>query len=118
MARTELRSALAAREPVAFTFEDGREWEFPADVNAGAFLSFVDEYGEELAVGGNFSLAATRAFFGMVLGDRLAEVAASTSWRELGEVAWTLYFHYMGITRSSGDEEEEGGDDERPPDQA
>lgn len=115
MARTELQSALASREAVAFTFGDGREWEFPSDINAGAFLSFVDKYGEELASGGNFSLAATRAFFGMVLGDRLEEIASEVSWRELSELAWTLYFHYMGIRK--GDEEDEG-DDDRPPAQA
>jgi len=109
--RTELRAALATRKPVVFRFDDGREWEFPEDIPADSFLTYIEEYGEELSQGGNLSLPATIAFFKAVLGpEQYQEIRKAVSWRELGHMAWTLYFHYQSAARDDIE-----GDDGDPP---
>lgn len=107
--RNELRSALKARQPVVFITGDGREWEFPPDLEADAFLSFVEEHGDEIAEGGNLSLPAMTAFFKMTLGSRYGEVRqAGLSFRELNEMAWSLYLTYMGVPQQAGGGDEPG----------
>jgi hypothetical protein len=50
----------------------------------------------------------------MVLGTNFADIRKRTTWRELVEAAWTLYFHYQGVTRT----DIEDGDADPPADPA
>jgi hypothetical protein len=105
--RTELRATLRTRKPVVFIFDDGREWEFPPDIGADAFLDFIEEHGEELSKSetGNLSLPATVAFFEAVLGpERFADVRKDVGWQELTHLAWSLYFHYQGAAKDSAED--------------
>lgn len=105
--RTELRVALTARAPVVVSLDDSRQWEYPGDIGADAFLSFIEAHGDEIAGGGNLSLSATRDFFEAVLDDHFDDIRQRTSFKELNAVAWRLYYHYMGI-------DEDGADDDPP----
>lgn len=95
--RTELHVAIKARDDVVIVLDDGREWEFPGDIGSDAFLTFIEEHGDEIAKGGNLSLPATRAFFVAVLGANFQDIRERTSFRELNAVAWKLYHYHMGI---------------------
>lgn len=102
--RTELRVALNARDDVVIILDDSREWEYPGDIDADAFLSFIETHGEEIAKGGNLSLPATRDFFEAVLADHFDDIRSRTTFRELNAVAWKLYHHYMGIDEGDADD--------------
>lgn len=105
--RTELRVAIKARDDVVVVLDEDREWEFPGDIGSDAFLTFIEEHGDEIAAGGNLSLPATRSFFVAVLGANFADIRQRTTFRELNALAWRLYYHHMGI-------DGEGEDDDPP----
>lgn len=111
MATIELKSALDRLEPVTVRFSDGREFEFPADVDAATWLAFNATWGDQFAAQ-EMPPSGIKPFYRMVMGDRLDDLLSSgIAASELRQVAMSLYLHYFLLGSEVGEE----GDDEDPP---
>ncbi len=97
--------ARSAREPITLRFPRGRTFEFPPDINSGAFLDFQREHGSK-AFGRIMPAEVVRPFYDMLFGDQLDAIKTELTLDELRWAAGELWMEYMGIAgRSPGDEE-------------
>lgn len=109
MALIELKAALDRLEPMTVRFSDGREYVFPADVDAAAWLEFNAVWGDRFQAQ-EMPPSGIEPFYRMVMGDQLDDLlAAGIAASELRQAAMSLYLHYFHL--GSGAE----GDDEDPP---
>ena len=88
-------STREAREPVIVSFEDGRTFELPGDVEADGFLAFVESYSEFLD-GDTMPVSMIKPFFRVVMGEaEFSELRKQLTWREMMTLAkdlWPVYF--------------------------
>lgn len=92
--RQEFRSARTVREPLVAVFDDGREIEFPGDLEAGLFLEFVEKHGDHLATD-SMPLDVIGPFMRTVLGARYEDVKEQLSVSEMNDVAGWLWIEYI-----------------------
>lgn len=99
----QFKSSANAREPVTIEFEadkdwpDGRSYEFPADINAGEWLDFVLEFGNEISVE-DFPVEVVAPLLKMLLGtERLEQIRQETTVYELILIARTLWLEYVAM---------------------
>ena len=95
--RHEFRAASAARKPIVIAFSDGREYEFPGDVEADAWLDFLDTWASMLE-GETMPVRVVNPMFRTVIGDeRFNELRKELTWTEMRDVATTLWKEYSGV---------------------
>ncbi len=103
--RYEFRAASESREPILCVFSDGREFEFPGDVNADAWLSFFEDYGDQLT-GTVIPVHVVAPMYRTVFGDDYGELRKELQMSELREVAAKLFNIYSGLEGREDDDEE------------
>lgn len=104
-------AASSSRKDVVIQFDDGREFTFPGDVDADAFLNFVQEFGEQTA-GEEMPAEILLPMLTMLLGaDRLKKVRLECTLSEVILIGRTLWLEYMGLMGLLDAPEDGGGAD-------
>lgn len=111
MARVhEFESARSASEPIIIRFDDGREYEFPGDIQADAWLAFINEYGNE--DNPNDELLTARVMeplLVMLCGQEMFNrIISEASVTEIAQITSVLWEEYMGLVSVVADDEEGG----------
>ncbi len=112
--RYEFRAASEARDPILCVFSDGREFEFPGDVNADAWLSFFEDYGDRLT-GNVIPVDVVGPMYRCVFGDEYGELRKQLMMSELREVAAKLFNVYAGLEGKGNDDEDDDPEESANP---
>lgn len=109
----EFDQALAVRDPITLRFPDGRVFDFPGDINAGAYLAFQREYGARIK-GVVMPPDVVIPFYDLVFGELLGKLETELELVELRWAAGTLWSEYMGIIARAPDDQTEEPETTRP----
>lgn len=87
----QFRSSRTSREPFLASFDDGREYAFPADVAADAVLDFMERYGESVSPADLPNAAFLEMAEFAAGAEGLAWLRANTTWTEMLDVlGWIM----------------------------
>ena len=115
MARVhEFKAAKTAAEPIIIRFDDGREYEFPGDIQGSDWLAFLNEFGAE--DDGNDELLNAKIMeplLVMLCGQEMFErIISECSLTEVAQITSALWGEYMGLVAGVSDEDDGGGSGE------
>ena len=100
--RYELRAASEARQPIVVAFSDGREYTFPGDVSADAWLTLFE--GEYLT-GDVVPMKLVEPMYRLIVGEEQFDaLRKELTWSELQQTAWTLFWAYVGGEKKEADD--------------
>lgn len=92
--RFDLRAASEARQPITIAFSDGREYTFPGDVSADAWLAL---WQGDFLTGDNVPMRMVEPMYRLICGEEMFDtLRKELTWSELQETATTLFWAYVG----------------------